>query len=152
MCTRAVRLRLADAGRCRSGGGALGKTISRPKADGKISCVADCLFCQIVSGLIPADRVLETDRALAFRDINPQAPSHVLVITKQHYPNVAAVAQAGGGLLDELVSLAHQVALADAIAETGYRVVFNTGPQAGQTVDHVHAHVLGARPLSWPPG
>lgn len=114
--------------------------------------MADCLFCQIVSGLIPADRVLETDRTLAFRDINAQAPSHVLVITKRHYPNVAAVAQAGGGLLDELISLVDQVAVAEGIAEPGYRVVFNTGPQAGQTVGHVHAHVLGGRPLGWPPG
>jgi histidine triad (HIT) family protein len=114
--------------------------------------VADCLFCQIVSGLIPADRVLESDRTIAFRDINPQAPSHVLVITREHFPNLAAVVQAGGGLLDELAGQAHQVAVAEGIDESGYRVVFNTGPQAGQTVGHVHAHVLGGRPLGWPPG
>jgi len=114
--------------------------------------VADCLFCQIVSGLIPAERVLESDRTIAFRDINPQAPSHVLVITREHFPNLAAVAQAGGGVLDELAGLAHQVAVAEGIDESGYRVVFNTGPQAGQTVGHVHAHVLGGRPLGWPPG
>jgi histidine triad (HIT) family protein len=114
--------------------------------------VADCLFCQIVSGLIPAERVLESDRTIAFRDINPQAPSHVLVITREHLPNLAAVAQAGGGLLDELAGQAHQVAVAEGIDESGYRVVFNTGPQAGQTVGHVHAHVLGGRPLGWPPG
>jgi histidine triad (HIT) family protein len=96
--------------------------------------------------------VLESDRTLAFRDINPQAPSHVLVITKEHYGNLAAVAEADGGLLDEMASLAHQVAEAEGIADTGYRVVFNTGPGAGQTVWHVHAHVLGGRPLTWPPG
>jgi histidine triad (HIT) family protein len=114
--------------------------------------VADCLFCQIAAGQVPATRVLDSDRTIAFRDINPQAPSHVLVITRDHYPSLAAVAEAGGGLLDELASQAHRVAAAEGIDESGYRVVFNTGPQAGQTVDHVHAHVLGGRALSWPPG
>lgn len=114
--------------------------------------MADCLFCQIAAGQVPATRVLDSDRTIAFRDINPQAPSHVLVITRDHYPSLAAVAQAGGGLLDELASQAHRVAVAEGIDESGYRVVFNTGPQAGQTVDHVHAHVLGGRALSWPPG
>ena len=73
-------------------------------------------------------------------------------MTKEHYPNLAAVAEAGDGLLDEMASLARQVAEAEGIADSGYRVVFNTGPQAGQTVDHVHAHVLGGRRLEWPPG
>ena len=114
--------------------------------------MADCLFCQIASGLTPAERVLESGRTLAFRDINPQAPTHVLVITKVHYPGLAAVAQAGDGLLDELAAQAHRVAVAEGIDESGYRVVFNTGPQAGQTVGHVHAHVLGGRALGWPPG
>jgi histidine triad (HIT) family protein len=114
--------------------------------------VADCLFCQIASGLVPATKVMESDRALAFRDINPQAPTHVLVITKEHHPDLAALARAGDGLLDEVAGLAHQVAEAEGIDEPGYRVVFNTGPQAGQTVGHVHAHVLGGRALGWPPG
>jgi histidine triad (HIT) family protein len=152
MCPEAVRLRLADACGAGAAGATLGKTISRPGAHVKISSVADCLFCQIVSGVTPATRVLESDRTLAFRDINPQAPTHVLVITKEHHPDLAAVAQAGDGLLDELVSQAHQVAVAEGVAEPGYRIVFNTGPQAGQTVWHVHAHVLGGRPLGWPPG
>jgi len=102
--------------------------------------------------VIPATRVLESDRTLAFRDINPQAPTHVLVITREHYPNLAAAAQAGGGLLDELASQAQRVAEAEGVDESGYRVVFNTGSQAGQTVWHVHAHVLGGRALGWPPG
>jgi histidine triad (HIT) family protein len=76
----------------------------------------------------------------------------VLVVTKEHYPNLAAVAAAGDGLLDELATQAHQVAVAEGIDESGYRVVFNTGKQAGQTVWHVHAHVLGGRDLGWPPG
>jgi histidine triad (HIT) family protein len=114
--------------------------------------VADCLFCAIVAGEIPAARVAETDRVLAFRDINPQAPTHVLVISKAHYPNVAALAAADGGLLGEVITEAHQVAAAEGVSDTGYRVVFNTGEQAGQTVPHVHAHVLGGRALTWPPG
>ncbi len=97
-------------------------------------------------------RVLESPRTLAFPDINPQAPVHVLVIPREHYPDLAALAKAGDGLLDELVAQAHLVASETGVAETGYRVVFNTGPQAGQTVQHAHAHVLGGRPLAWPPG
>ena len=138
--------------RCRSGGEHARKTIARREPHVKLSSVADCLFCQIASGLIPATTVMESNRTLAFRDINPQAPTHVLVITKGHHPDLAAVARADDGLLDELASLAHQVAEAEGIDETGYRVVFNTGPQAGQTVGHVHAHVLGGRALGWPPG
>ena len=114
--------------------------------------MAECLFCAIVAGEIPATTVLETDRILAFRDINPQAPTHVLVISKTHYPDVAALAAADAALLSEVIKGAQQVAASDGVAETGYRVVFNTGAQAGQTVPHVHAHVLGGRPLTWPPG
>jgi histidine triad (HIT) family protein len=114
--------------------------------------VADCLFCAIAAGEIPATRVAETDRVMAFRDINPQAPTHVLVISKAHYPNVAALAAADGGLLGEVITEAHRVAAAEGVSDTGYRVVFNTGEQAGQTVPHVHAHVLGGRALTWPPG
>ena len=112
----------------------------------------DCLFCAIASGDIPAKTVRESSRAIAFRDINPQAPTHVLVIPRAHYPNLAAIAAAGDGLLDEVATLADQVARDEGVAEGGYRVVFNTGPDAGQTVHHVHAHVLGGRPLEWPPG
>lgn len=118
----------------------------------RIDFVSDCLFCAIADGQVPATRVLESDRALAFRDINPQAPVHVLVISKQHHQDVAAIAKAGDGLLDDLVTLAHEVARAEGVADTGYRVVFNTGADAGQTVQHVHAHVLGGRSLDWPPG
>jgi histidine triad (HIT) family protein len=113
--------------------------------------VPDCLFCQIVAGALPADRVLESGRTIAFRDINPQAPVHVLVIPRDHLPDVAAVAQSGDGLLDEIVAQARQVAVDAGIADRGYRVVFNTGAEAGQTVWHAHAHVLGGRPMSWPP-
>ena len=114
--------------------------------------MADCLFCAIVAGEIPATQVGETDRVLAFRDINPQAPTHVLVIPKEHYPNAAALAAADAGLLGEVIIQAHQIAVAEGVSGTGYRVVFNTGEQAGQTVHHVHAHLLGGRALTWPPG
>jgi histidine triad (HIT) family protein len=123
--------------------------------------VSDCLFCAIANGQVPATRVLESDRAIAFRDINPQAPVHVLVIPKEHYEDVAALAKArtkagadeeGAGLLDEVITLADEVARAEGVADSGFRVVFNTGPDAGQTVPHVHAHVLGGRALTWPPG
>lgn len=113
---------------------------------------ADCLFCKIVAGEVPAKVVRETERTLAFRDINPQAPTHVLVIPKEHYPNAAALAAADPDLLAEILIAAGEVAAAEGVAGPGYRVVFNTGPQAGQTVHHVHAHVLGGRGLTWPPG
>ena len=114
--------------------------------------MAECLFCAIVAGEIPATKVLETDLILAFRDINPQAPTHVLVVPKAHYPDVAALAAADAALLGEVIDAAQQVAAAEGVAGTGYRIVFNTGVQAGQTVPHVHGHVLGGRPLTWPPG
>jgi len=114
--------------------------------------VADCLFCGIVAEEVPATKVLETELVLAFRDIDPQAPTHVLVIPKAHYPDVAALAAADAGLLGEVLTHAHQVAAVEDVSRSGYRVVFNTGGHAGQTVPHVHAHVLGGRSLSWPPG
>ena len=114
--------------------------------------MAECLFCAIVAGDIPSTQVLETDQILAFRDIDPQAPTHVLIIPKAHYPDVAALAAADAALLGEVIDAAQQVAAAEGVADTGYRVVFNTGVQAGQTVPHVHGHVLGGRPLTWPPG
>jgi len=103
-------------------------------------------------GEVPAPLVLESARTVAFRDINPQGPVHVLVIPKEHHPDLASLAEAGDGLLDEVAAQAAAVAVKLGVAESGYRVVFNTGPQAGQTVHHAHAHVLGGRPMTWPPG
>jgi histidine triad (HIT) family protein len=122
-----------------------------------LGAVTDCLFCRMVAGEIPADVVLDTSRVLAFRDINPQAPTHVLVIPKEHYPNAAALAAADPGLLAEIVSAAHTVAREEGLVgadrdEPGYRLVANTGPQAGQSVDHMHVHLLGGRSMRWPPG
>jgi histidine triad (HIT) family protein len=114
--------------------------------------VPECLFCSIATGEIPAEKVVESERTVAFRDINPQAPVHVLVVPREHYRDLAAVAAAGDGLLAEIATQAHRVAVAQGVADSGYRVVFNTGADGGQTVGHVHAHVLGGRPLAWPPG
>ena len=108
---------------------------------------ADCLFCKIVAGEIPADVVHETPATLAFRDIDPKAPVHVLVIPKAHHANVAALAADAPGLAAEVLAAAAAVAEAEGLSGPGYRTLFNTGPDAGQTVFHVHAHVLGGRPL-----
>ncbi|HEU5027671.1 histidine triad nucleotide-binding protein [Actinomadura montaniterrae] len=114
--------------------------------------MTDCLFCKIVSGDVPAKVVRDSARVMAFRDINPQAPTHVLVIPKDHHPTAAELAAADPELLAEVLGEAHRVAVDEGIDGTGYRIVFNTGAQAGQTVFHVHAHVLGGRGLNWPPG
>ncbi|WP_052851089.1 histidine triad nucleotide-binding protein [Streptomyces avicenniae] len=113
---------------------------------------ADCLFCKIVAGDVPATIVRETDTTVAFRDINPQAPTHVLVIPRAHYPDAAALAAASPEVLADVVREAREVAVQDKVSDTGYRIVFNTGGGAGQTVFHAHAHVLGGRGLEWPPG
>lgn len=110
----------------------------------------NCLFCKIATGEIPATVVREGERTVAFRDINPQAPTHVLVIPREHYPTVGDLASAPE-LLAEVVREAHATAEAEGVG-SGYRVVFNTGEEAGQSVFHVHAHVLGGRAMTWPPG
>ncbi len=111
-----------------------------------------CLFCGIAAADVPATIVSSNARTVAFRDINPQAPVHVLVIPRAHHVSLSELAAAEESLLAEVIAHAHDVAVAEGIAEEGYRVVFNTGANAGQTVGHVHAHVLGGRPMSWPPG
>jgi histidine triad (HIT) family protein len=109
----------------------------------------DCLFCKIAAGEIPAEVVRETDDTVAFRDINPQAPTHVLVIPRRHFTDVGELA-ADEGLLAAVIREAAAVA-SDAGLDS-YRLLFNTGRGAGQTVFHVHAHVLGGRGMTWPPG
>jgi histidine triad (HIT) family protein len=112
----------------------------------------DCLFCKIVAGDVPATVVYESDDVVAFRDINPQAPTHVLVIPRAHHKNAAALGTADPALAGRLLAAAAEIAAAEKIEDSGYRLVFNTGPGAGQTVFHVHAHILGGRGLNWPPG
>ena len=111
----------------------------------------DCLFCKIASGVIPVERLYEDDRVLAFPDINPQAPTHVLVIPKQHIPSHAEAAAADTDLLGHLLWAVGEVARAKKL-DRGYRLVINTGPDGGQTVDHLHVHLLGGRAMHWPPG
>ncbi|MFJ6082559.1 histidine triad nucleotide-binding protein [Streptomyces sp. NPDC092369] len=110
----------------------------------------DCLFCKIVAGHIPATIVRETQTTVAFRDINPQAPTHVLVIPKAHYANAAELATAAPELAADVLRETQAVAAEDKL--DSYRTVFNTGAGVGQTVFHAHAHVLGGRGLTWPPG
>ena len=112
--------------------------------------MTDCLFCKMVSGDIKPDIVFEDDKVLAFRDISPQAPMHVLVVPKRHVANLNALddAELGGHLLQTAAKVASQLGC----AETGYRSVLNCNDDGGQTVHHLHVHVLGGRRMSWPPG
>ena len=118
---------------------------------GDMTSASDCLFCGIVAGDVPADVVHDDEQTVAFRDINGQAPTHVLVVPRDHHPNAASLATAGQGGVDALVRTAAAVAASEGIAED-YRLVFNTGAEAGQSVFHVHLHLLGGRPFTWPPG
>lgn len=112
---------------------------------------SECLFCKIGAGEIPAASVGETEMALAFKDINPAAPTHVLVIPKEHITSLADLGDGRGALLEDLFGLLRSVA--DALpVEDGYRVVTNVGKDGGQTVPHLHFHLLGGRGLGWPPG
>jgi histidine triad (HIT) family protein len=113
--------------------------------------MSDCLFCKIATGEIPVDVVLETASAIAFRDIDPQAPTHVLVIPREHFANAQSLALANPELAGQVLALATKVAMTEGL-ENGYRIVTNTGADGGQSVDHMHLHVLGGRKLTWPPG
>ena len=114
--------------------------------------MSDCLFCKIVAGDIPSKNVAESDAAYAFYDIQPQAPVHVLVVPKQHITSADHIADAHGGVVDELVMLAQRVTEIEGVRESGYRLVMNVGADAQMTVPHLHLHVLGGRRLEWPPG
>ena len=112
---------------------------------------SNCLFCRIVDGDLPAEVVLRTDAVVAFRDVSPQAPTHVLVVPTEHLPSIEAITPEHAGLLDALVAAANEVARSERVAG-GFRLVTNIGPAAGQSVDHLHLHVLGGREMGWPPG
>lgn len=112
----------------------------------------DCLFCKIVRGEIPAQKVYEDDDVLAFRDINPEAPTHVLLIPKRHLPRVTDATPADTALLGKMLLGANTVAEREGVAVSGVRYVFNTNQDAGQIIFHVHMHILGGRPMGWPPG
>ncbi len=113
---------------------------------------SDCLFCGIVAGVVPADVVRRDDHSIAFRDINPQAPTHILLVPIAHHPHAAALAAEEPRQLAGLVAAAAELAESEGIAGSGYRLVFNTGDAAGQSVQHTHLHLLGGRTMAWPPG
>jgi histidine triad (HIT) family protein len=113
---------------------------------------ADCLFCKIASGEIAADKVFETEDVVAFRDINPQAPTHVLIIPRRHIETINDISDADTDDVGKLFVAAKQVASIEGFSDPGYRVVMNCNAAAGQTVFHIHLHLLGGRDFSWPPG
>jgi histidine triad (HIT) family protein len=114
--------------------------------------MSDCLFCKIVAGEIPSKPVAQSERAYAFDDIAPQAPVHVLVISKEHITSADEIASSHGGIVDDLVMLAQEVVDVEGVRESGYRLVFNIGVDGQMSVPHLHMHVLGGRRMEWPPG
>jgi histidine triad (HIT) family protein len=114
--------------------------------------MADCLFCRIIAGEIPGNIVYSDDRLVAFKDINPQAPMHVLIVPRRHIASVNDLTPGDDGIVGEMVRRAAALAAENGVADRGYRTVFNCNAEAGQTVFHIHLHVLGGRRLGWPPG
>jgi histidine triad (HIT) family protein len=114
--------------------------------------VADCLFCKIVAGEIPSQQVASTAGTYAFRDIEPTAPTHVLVVPRRHIADASAVTPDDGDVLAEMLATAQQVAASEGVDASGYRLVFNVGEDASNSVPHLHLHVIGGRRLGWPPG
>jgi histidine triad (HIT) family protein len=112
----------------------------------------ECLFCKIVAREIPADILHVSDQVVAFRDLNPQAPTHILLIPKEHIASITDVTDRHGPMLVELMQAATHLAQTEGIDESGWRLVTNMGPDAGQSVFHLHFHLLGGRPMAWPPG
>lgn len=112
----------------------------------------DCLFCKIAQGAIPAAIVYEDSEIMAFRDLNPQAPKHLLVIPRQHIATINDAKEEHQALLGKMILGAQKIAQTEGLSETGYRLVFNINPDGGQTVYHIHLHLLGGRQMTWPPG
>jgi histidine triad (HIT) family protein len=114
--------------------------------------MSDCLFCKIIAGQIPGSIVYQDERVVAFKDINPQAPTHVLVVPRRHIASLNDLTREDDALVGEIVRTGAAIAKAAGHADRGYRTVFNTNADAGQTVFHIHLHVLGGRAMTWPPG
>ena len=112
----------------------------------------NCLFCKIIDGQIPGEFVHKDDKCIVIRDINPQAPTHLLVIPREHLESLDDASQKDEALLGHLLRIGARMANTEGLDESGYRTVINTGAGAGQSVFHLHVHVLGGRPLTWPPG
>jgi histidine triad (HIT) family protein len=117
-----------------------------------LQIMSDCIFCRIAAKEVPADLVYEDDEVVAFRDLNPQAPVHLLVIPRKHLRGLDAAGPEDEAVLGRLALVAAQLAAQEGLGDSGYRVVVNNGRDAGQAVDHVHYHVIGGRKLTWPPG
>lgn len=113
---------------------------------------SDCLFCRIIAGEIPSAKVYENDKVYAFKDINPEAPVHILIIPKEHISSANDLTEENAAVVAEVFLAAKEIAKQEGIAESGYRIVNNCGEDGGQTVQHLHFHMLGGRSLAWPPG
>lgn len=111
-----------------------------------------CLFCRIVAGEIPSTNVAEDELGIAIRDIAPRAPTHILVLPREHIPSAAHLTDADAQIVGRLFAMAAEIARAEGIADAGYRIVTNVGTWGGQSVDHLHFHLMGGRPFTWPPG
>ncbi|MEK9627437.1 MAG: histidine triad nucleotide-binding protein [Nitrospinota bacterium] len=112
----------------------------------------DCLFCKISEGSIPSEKVYESDTLFAINDINPQAPTHILIIPRAHYSTLLDIQESDHALMGSVISVANKLAKERGLDKSGYRLVVNCGAGAGQSVFHIHFHLLGGRPLNWPPG
>ncbi|MBD3271569.1 MAG: HIT domain-containing protein [Elusimicrobia bacterium] len=112
----------------------------------------NCIFCKLIDRQIPAEIVYESDAVIGFKDINPQAPHHYLIIPKKHIPSIISVTTEHAALVSALVAAGNTIAADKGLVNRGFRLVVNHGPDAGQAVDHVHMHLIGGRKLSWPPG
>jgi len=113
---------------------------------------SDCLFCRIIAGELPSSQVYSDDSVVAIRDIAPQAPTHILLLARKHIASPSDLGKADAALMGKIYAVAAELAKREGIVETGYRLVMNVGRDGGQTVDHLHVHMLGGRHLSWPPG
>ena len=114
--------------------------------------MSDCLFCKISTGEVPSTIEYENDRVIAFKDINPQAPIHILIIPREHISSTLELTNKNANILSDMALLAQKIAKLEGIDKSGYRWVINTGDEGGQSVYHIHLHLLGGRPFSWPPG
>jgi histidine triad (HIT) family protein len=113
---------------------------------------SDCLFCRIISGELPSAQIYSDDSVVAIRDISPQAPTHILLLSRKHIASVAEIGAAEHDLIGKMFAVGTELATREGVAEDGYRLVVNVGRNGGQTVDHLHVHLLGGRHMSWPPG
>jgi histidine triad (HIT) family protein len=117
-----------------------------------VNVLSDCIFCKIASGDIPGDVVYQDDRVIAVNDIDPKAPVHILIMPKKHIPSLNEIDDSNKDIMAHILTVAANLAKAKGVAEKGYRIVNNCGVQGGQSVEHIHFHLLGGRSLAWPPG